>query len=281
MKIFGYNIESPYIPEVIQKLAFGRVQRLLTDLASVNFGDYFDRCSVCFWGVISTKCILPPKNKPKIGQNNPQNRRSRNPLTVSQSAENRFLKRGLVSDCVNSFKYLNSDLPGEQSAERDSNLHQVVETVAKLQLSFLPFPICPDIDKKHIRDLIITLDDGSILSLSAKMSRLAEIGDQIAHLHPMTFIKETLSDPNLRKRMKRIFSHPLKRTGIMTGSGFRKGFNHHLTKAANIGELDTYIESFANSLHVSAKEIKPLIQSHEWTNLYVYLIEKTCAREDL
>ncbi|HSX37617.1 MAG TPA: tetratricopeptide repeat protein [Chlamydiales bacterium] len=187
----------------------------------------------------------------------------------------------LVSDCVNSFKYLNSDLPGEQSAERDSNLHQVVETVAKLQLSFLPFPICPDIDKKHIRDLIITLDDGSILSLSAKMSRLAEIGDQIAHLHPMTFIKETLSDPNLRKRMKKIFSHPLKRTGIMTGSGFRKGFNHHLTKAANIGELDTYIESFANSLHVSAKEIKPLIQSHEWTNLYVYLIEKTCAREDL
>ncbi|HSX37279.1 MAG TPA: VacB/RNase II family 3'-5' exoribonuclease [Chlamydiales bacterium] len=33
----------------------------------------------------------------------------------------------LVSDCVNSFKYLNPDLPDEQSAERDSNLHQVVE----------------------------------------------------------------------------------------------------------------------------------------------------------
>ncbi len=67
---------------------FSVYKRLLTDFGFVDFGDYFGRFSVCFWGVIYIWSILPPKNKPKIGSKEPQNRQKRNPLTVSKEGIN-------------------------------------------------------------------------------------------------------------------------------------------------------------------------------------------------
>jgi hypothetical protein len=50
--------------------------RELQNSGSVDFRVLLSRFSVFFQGVISTLRILPPEKKRKIGQNNPENRRT-------------------------------------------------------------------------------------------------------------------------------------------------------------------------------------------------------------
>jgi len=49
---------------------------LLRNSAFVDFQVLLSRFSILFWGAISTFRIWPPKKESKIGQNNPENRRS-------------------------------------------------------------------------------------------------------------------------------------------------------------------------------------------------------------
>ncbi|MBU6382884.1 MAG: virulence RhuM family protein [Verrucomicrobia bacterium] len=68
-------------------------KRLLTDSVSVDFGVLLNRFSIEKLGAISTFSILPPTFQSKIGQNNPQNRRNPNPLTVSKTAAELIVER--------------------------------------------------------------------------------------------------------------------------------------------------------------------------------------------
>ncbi|MDP1608434.1 MAG: hypothetical protein Q8L98_03860, partial [Chlamydiales bacterium] len=52
-----------------------------------DFRDNFGRFSIIFRGVIYRKSILPPEKESKIGQNNPENRRTLNPLAASYPAK--------------------------------------------------------------------------------------------------------------------------------------------------------------------------------------------------
>jgi peptide-methionine (R)-S-oxide reductase len=62
-------------------------KRLLTDLVSVGFGVLLSQLFDSFCGANIRKLILTPQKESKIGQNNPQNRRNPNLLTVSKRAK--------------------------------------------------------------------------------------------------------------------------------------------------------------------------------------------------
>ena len=141
-----------------------------------------------------------------------------------------------------------------------------------------PFPIYSETDKAYISELLKTLDEASVISLSVKMFRLAEIGDHIPHVHPFTFLKVILTDPILRMRLKRIFDSPCKRIGMMNRSLLSEGFSRQLQIEHLRGNLEPYIEAFSASVNVPAEEIRPLIQSAAWQELCFHLLEKTSPR---
>ena len=66
------------VAPIVEKWKFwnDKNKRELQNSGSVDFRVLLSRFSVFFQGVISTLRILPPEKKRKIGQNNPENRRT-------------------------------------------------------------------------------------------------------------------------------------------------------------------------------------------------------------
>jgi len=69
------------------------MERELQNSGSVDFRVLLSRFSVFFQGVISTLRILPPKKKRKIGQNNPENRRT---LSFATPSGDLGLEKGVM-----------------------------------------------------------------------------------------------------------------------------------------------------------------------------------------
>jgi len=141
-----------------------------------------------------------------------------------------------------------------------------------------PFPIHSKTDRYYSHLVITNLDEASLLSLAIVQFELAEIGDHIAHLHPLTFMTIVFNDPDLTKRLERIFNSPLKRLGLMNGNGIREGFKHQLNREWERDNLLPYLEAFAASVHVPPEELRPIIQKRAWTDLYNFLIGRTIER---
>lgn len=165
-----------------------------------------------------------------------------------------------------------------KSSPRHSSIILEVKPKERLENKINPFPIYSETDKAYISELLKILDEASVISLSVKMFRLAEVGDHIPHVHPFTFLKVILTDPILRMRLKRIFESPCKRIGMMNRSLLSEGFSHQLQTEHFRGNLEPYIEAFSASVNVPPEEIRPLIQSAAWQELCFHLLEKTSPR---
>ena len=143
-----------------------------------------------------------------------------------------------------------------------------------------PFPLYAEKDVGRITELLTMLDNAHVLGLTLIMWRLADIGDEIAHLHPFTFLKIVLNDPDLRPRLYRIVHSLPKRLGLMNGNGIREGFNHQFNRESKNNSLEPCINDFAASLHLPPDEIRKLVLERRWTDLFYYLTQKTLQQEN-
>ena len=139
----------------------------------------------------------------------------------------------------------------------------------------MPFPLHFEGDKANIAELLKIFDESSIPGLSVKIFRLAELGRQIRHLHPFTFLYIVLTDPVLKSRMRRIYDITIKRLGMMNRNFMSEGFGNKLDRELKRGILEPYIEPFADSLHLPPDAIRPLIRKAAWFDLCYFLLEKT------
>lgn len=135
-------------------------------------------------------------------------------------------------------------------------------------------------DKAKIAQLLQTLDDANPLTLILAVNKLVDIGKDLAHLHPMTFMTVALRDPVLRVRLQRIFQNALKQAAFMQGGGFAEGFRHRLDRESKRKNLEPYLVPFAKAIRVDPEEIRPWIQKEDWNALLASVCQKAFANED-
>lgn len=150
--------------------------------------------------------------------------------------------------------------------QRLDTAHIPPQATAKKRLSFE--------EKSLIGELITTLDQANFWTLGFAAPRLIKIGNQIDHLHPLTFMRVAIGDPVLRDRLTRIFQDSIKRTAFLNGNG-AGGFGHRLDEESKRGNLEPYINQFAQSLRIPHEGIQPLMQKRAWGDLFVHLCKKT------
>ena len=138
-------------------------------------------------------------------------------------------------------------------------------------------PFASDVDKRHIAELVTTLDNANLLTIGLKVPALVQIGKKI-DVHPFAFIHAVMTDSDLRIRMKRVFDSAIKWRGFLYGSGFNEGFSHKLEREYKKANLEPHVDWLAHQLGVDAEEIRPLTQRRAWYDLFVRLCEKTGAR---
>lgn len=141
-----------------------------------------------------------------------------------------------------------------------------------------PYPIYSEEDRFYVGELLKTLDEANLFSISVKMFRLAEIGSHITHVHPFTFLKIILSDPILKEKLQRIFGIAFKRLGMMNQSFLSEGFGNQLEREKRRNNLEAYIEEFCAFFNISAQEVRPLIRKGAWSDLCLYLLAHASPR---
>jgi len=121
-------------------------------------------------------------------------------------------------------------------------------------------------DKDYVYEIITILADNGKLSLLFKQNHLRDLGSQIDHLHPLKFLSAIFSNPNLKTRMGKIFEDYFKRNGFMDE------ISPSLTSKSESGELNQYIEKFAEEVKVPVEKIRPYFEEQDWNGLIDFLI---------
>jgi hypothetical protein len=142
----------------------------------------------------------------------------------------------------------------------------------------LPSRENPVNDKSHIVKLIAKLDETPVYRLIFIIKPLADIGENIKDLHPLSFMKVVLEDRDLKTRFQRIFDSFPKREGWMHGTG--SGFADQFERENGRNNLKCYVPQFAASFKLEENKIMELIQARRWTDLVSYLIAETCLGEE-
>ena len=126
---------------------------------------------------------------------------------------------------------------------------------------------CTDQDKANIFELITAMAENGKLSLLLKQSYLKNIGAQINHVHPMKFLGAIFSNPRLKECMVEIFDDYFKRNGFMDGLG------PSLTREADKGKIEPYLNDFAAEVKIPADKLRPFFQSRDWEELVRFLMQ--------
>lgn len=127
--------------------------------------------------------------------------------------------------------------------------------------------VCTDQDRANIYEIISTMAEKGKLGLLFQQSHLREIGAQINHVHPLKFLSSIFKDPHLKSCMYYIWDDYFKR------NGFLDGLAPSLTREAEKGKLNFYLNDFASDLGVSVEAIKPYFDVRDWENLVLFLIQ--------
>ncbi len=126
--------------------------------------------------------------------------------------------------------------------------------------------VCTEEDKAKIYEILTTLESNGKLSLLVKKGYLQGLGAQINHVHPLKFLSSIVTHPQLRSCLVEVFGDYFKRNGFMDGLG------PNLTREADKGKLDQYIEPFANEVGVPREHISKFFQSRDWEGLVRFFI---------
>jgi hypothetical protein len=127
--------------------------------------------------------------------------------------------------------------------------------------------VCTDQDRMNIHELITILAENGKLSLLVKQSYVKNLGAQVNHVHPLKFLGVIFSNPALKMAMTDIFDDYFKRSGFMDGLG------GSLSREADKGQLDPFLEDFAAEVKVPVGELRKFIQSRDWENLVRFLMQ--------
>jgi hypothetical protein len=126
--------------------------------------------------------------------------------------------------------------------------------------------VCTDQDQAVIYEIITTMSEHGKLSLLLKQSHLKGLGSQINHLHPLKFLSTIVMHPRLRECLVDVFDDYFKRNGFMDGIG------PSLTREADKGKLDQYIQDFAQEVNVPKEHLYKYFQNQDWEGLVRYFI---------
>ncbi len=120
---------------------------------------------------------------------------------------------------------------------------------------------CSEQDKAFIYELITVMAENGKVSLLFKQSHLKQLGAQINHVHPLKFLSTVFTNSHLTTSMTEIFDDYFKRTGFMEGLGTT------LTREAEKGKLELYINDFAAEISVPLEVIQKHFHSRDWEGL--------------
>lgn len=127
--------------------------------------------------------------------------------------------------------------------------------------------VCTDQDKSNIFEIITTMAEHGKLALLLKQSYLKNLGAQINHVHPLKFLSTIFTNPCLKTRMEPIFDDYFKRNGFMDGLG------PSLTREADKGKLDQYLNDFASEVKIPPDRLRKFFQNRDWESLVRYLMQ--------
>lgn len=114
-------------------------------------------------------------------------------------------------------------------------------------------------NKKDLRDVVITLAQTSLTSLSGHKSRLKEAGDRIDFLHPFKFLYLIISDLELRGNFRAI------RDRSWVWKEFRDNLIDTLVTESKKDNLQKeQLNELAGTLNVSIESLYAPIQNKKW-----------------
>lgn len=143
------------------------------------------------------------------------------------------------------------------SAEDRRKITEVISTMGRYSLSEISF-------------LTFIANTGKFRQYERDMESV-EI--ESAPLHPFKFLSNIFANPALKRYMPSIFNDFFLRTGFM--SGVVKGMERETAR----GNVEPYIEDFAQEVGVLPNAIRLLIRDRAWELLVRHLIAAGAARE--
>ncbi|HSX14172.1 MAG TPA: hypothetical protein VLE96_07130 [Chlamydiales bacterium] len=149
--------------------------------------------------------------------------------------------------------------------------------VAKLVASLIKFPVenkvesyqelvCTEADKVKIYEIITTMADNNKISLLLKQNHLKGLGAQINHVHGLKFLSTIIAHPHLKVCLSQIFDDYFKRNGFLDGLG------PSLTREADKGKLDQYINDFCVEVSTTREQLNGFFQARDWEGMVRLLI---------
>lgn len=121
--------------------------------------------------------------------------------------------------------------------------------------------VCTEEDQNNIFEIITTMADNGKLSLLLKKNYLQNLGAQINHVHPLKFLSTIVTNPRLKTCLNYVFDDYFKRNGFMDGIA------PSLSREAEKGKLDMYIDDFAKEVNVPRENLNKSFQNQDWEGL--------------
>ena len=121
--------------------------------------------------------------------------------------------------------------------------------------------------EKVIEEVVVTMGDTNVILLKFKEKHLRELSKQLRGMGSLNFLGYIFIHPELKERMKPIYSSMFKWNGFM--ESVRKGFDRE--KA--LGTLFDDIPGFASLMDVDASRLEKFAMKDDWDKFVVYLID--------
>lgn len=130
-------------------------------------------------------------------------------------------------------------------------------------------------EKEHIRFIITSLADKSLIAIAFIKGDLESAGDQIDHIHPLRFLMTVFTDEEMKVGMRNIRGR-----GWIWGQ-FLAGLKECLNTEMHIGNIkEEYINDFSAQIELAFHRIYPFVHTHDWDGLIEVLINEIPRKGD-
>jgi len=149
---------------------------------------------------------------------------------------------------------------------------KIPDTHARGHGGYLGYPrnylvdVTPE-EKSHIRFIVTTLANKSLIAIALAKSELEEAGDRIDHIHPLRFLMTVFSDEELKVGIRNI------RGKGWIWNHFLGGLKDTLSTESQIGNMKVeYIANFSHIVKINPAVITPAISLQKWDDFVDLLI---------
>lgn len=161
--------------------------------------------------------------------------------------------------------FLNSSRPSTNSLVAQEAIgSQRGWRVGQPRLFVVPFN---DHEHRAIHYILENLSTKNLMVLFAIQSKLKAKGDQLEHIHPLSFFMHILKNPTLKK-----YFHDLRRKNNRSWTEFKNGaIKSFSQEKAHQNIQDSHIEHFCTQTQKDPYHIRHLIHENRWTDLINHL----------